>query len=970
MEIKNNNYKLIKKQEIKDVEGTGYLLEHIKTKARVALIECDDTNKVFSISFRTTPQNDKGTPHIMEHSVLCGSKNFPVKDPFAELCKGSLNTFLNAMTFPDKTMYPVASCNDKDFHNLMHVYLDAVFYPNIYKHKEIFEQEGWSYDLDSKEGELKYNGVVYNEMKGAFSSPEGMLERMIFSKLFPDNCYGKESGGDPEFIPDLTYEEFLDFHKEFYHPSNSYIYLYGNVDFESELDFIDREYLSSFEYRNVDSKVSKQESFDKPLKVEAKYPVLNVTDKLTYYSYNKVINNQNDAKKLSAFIVAMNALVDMPGSPVEKALLEAGIGEQILSTIEGEIAQPYFSIVSKNAPTNKLGEFISIIDNVISKQVEKGFDKEAIKSSLIASRFRLKEKDFGNYPAGLEYNRCMLITWLYDDNKPFDNLNKMEINDSLLELVDSNYFEEAVRELWLDNNHTLELTLKPDDKIEKELDDRIKTKLDEYKKSFSDDELNEIIANKQKLIKYKQSVSSPEDLAKIPFLQREDISRKIKKRSIVVEKGNPTYIIHNNNTNGIDYVEMHFEIGHIGSANWSKIELLTGVLGMLDTANYSYNDLMKKMMMDTGGLRFSIYPYTLPDGKTGARFSIKAKCLEGNLDKMFNLIQEILFNTNFDDNERLNELINMAYARQQSAIYFSPHIISSNRSVAHFRNTNTFTDKTKGIDYYLYLNKYKNLKRDETVKLGSELRELLKSLLNTNGVNISLAGADSEIIKAKSLYNKFIDKVQEFGGKNYELCELEKTTISNLKEAFVIPTKVGYVAQGGRFDTNKYPYTGAIKVLRTMLAFGYLWNNVREIGGAYGCMSRTTKFGNAYFVSYRDPQLINTLKVYNGLPEYLENLEITYDQLSQFVIGTMGTVDAPLSVPDQISRDNDLFFTLETEEDEQKTRDEILDVTPDDIKKLSLYYKEVLELGSICVISSREIINNHQELFDEIIELN
>ena len=387
-----NQYEIIKDEDLRDVKCHGYLLKHKKSGAKLVLMEADDDNKVFSVGFRTPPEDSTGLPHILEHSVLCGSDHFPVKDPFVELVKGSLNTFLNAMTYPDKTMYPVASCNDKDFQNLMHVYMDAVFYPNIYKHEEIFRQEGWSYKLDSEDADLEYNGVVYNEMKGAFSSPEGVLDRVVLNELFPDTAYANESGGDPDVIPNLSYEQFLAFHKKYYHPSNSYIYLYGDMDMEEKLVWLDQKYLSKFDVAEIDSRIAYQEPFTKMKEVEMPYSVASEEplEDNTFLSYNKVIGTSLDKELYVAFEILDYALLSAPGAPLKKALLEAGIGKDILGSYDNGVYQPIFSVVAKNANPEQKEEFVTLIEKLLTDMAEHGIDRKALEAGINYHEFQYR----------------------------------------------------------------------------------------------------------------------------------------------------------------------------------------------------------------------------------------------------------------------------------------------------------------------------------------------------------------------------------------------------------------------------------------------------------------------------------------------------------------------------------------------------------------------------------------------------
>ena len=448
MSIKDlQTYEIITEENLSGIQTRGTLLRHKKSGARVLLMENDDPNKVFSIGFRTPPSDSTGVPHIMEHSVLCGSKNFPAKDPFVELVKGSLNTFLNAMTYPDKTVYPVASCNDKDFQNLMHVYMDAVFYPNIYQHEEIFRQEGWSYRLESPEGKLSYNGVVYNEMKGAFSSPESVLDRVVLNTLFPDTSYANESGGDPEEIPKLTYQQFLDFHRTYYHPSNSYIYLYGDMDMGEKLRWLDEEYLSGFEKMDVDSRIKYQEPFEEM--VEKRIPYSIASDESlednTYLSYNKVIGTSLDRELYLAFQILDYALLSAPGAPLKKALTEAGIGKDIMGSYDNGIYQPIFSVIAKNANLSQKEEFLKVIGEVLQELVKNGIDRKALEAGINYHEFRYREADFGSYPKGLMYGLQILDSWLYDDTKPFIHIDVLDVFEFLKEKLDTGYYENLIQ---------------------------------------------------------------------------------------------------------------------------------------------------------------------------------------------------------------------------------------------------------------------------------------------------------------------------------------------------------------------------------------------------------------------------------------------------------------------------------------------------------------------------------------------
>ena len=470
-----DTYELVLQEELPDIHSAGYLFRHKKSGARVAVVLNDDENKVFHIAFRTTPVNSKGTPHIMEHSVLCGSRKYPSKDPFVELVKGSLNTFLNAMTYSDKTMYPVASCNEQDFKNLMDVYLDAVFYPNIYKREEIFRQEGWHYELKSPEDQLIYNGVVYNEMKGAFSSPEDILDRKILNSLFPDSTYGVESGGDPACIPDLSYEEFLDFHRTYYHPANSYIYIYGNVDMQERLEYLDREYLSAFDAIEVPSKIVLPEKFEEMHTEIGKYSISTADSEEdnTYLSFNAAIGSSLDVEKANAYAVIEYVLLSAPGAPLKQALLDAGLGKDISGSYDSGTMQPVFSITAKYANAEDKDRFVRVIREELERIVAEGLDQKSLMAGINSSEFRFREADFGSFPKGLMYGIDMMDTWLYDDNCPFGYLKQLAVFDFLKKQVGTGYYEDLIRDGLLNNPHTSLVVIEP----EKGLNDRMEEEL-------------------------------------------------------------------------------------------------------------------------------------------------------------------------------------------------------------------------------------------------------------------------------------------------------------------------------------------------------------------------------------------------------------------------------------------------------------------------------------------------------------
>ena len=668
-----NAYEVLQTEDLSDLKSKGTLLKHKKSGARVLLMENDDENKVFTIGFRTPPSDSTGVPHIMEHSVLCGSKEFPVKDPFVELVKGSLNTFLNAMTYPDKTVYPVASCNDKDFQNLMHVYMDAVFYPNIYQNDKTFRQEGWSYKLDDPDGELTISGVVYNEMKGAFSSPEGVLDRVVLNSLFPDNTYSVESGGDPEVIPELTYEQFLDFHRKYYHPSNSYIYLYGDMNMEEKLRWLDEKYLSDFENEPVDSEIHLQKPFTEMKEVVQEYSIASEESEEdnTYLSYNKVIGTTLDEKLYLAFEILDYALLSAPGAPLKKALLDAGVGKDISGSYDNGVYQPIFSVISKNANVEQKEEFVRVIEDTLKDIVKNGINKKALRAGINYHEFRFREADFGNYPRGLMYGLQLFDSWLYDETKPFIHMQAIPTFEFLKEQVETGYFEELIQEYLLDNTHGSIVIIKPERGRTARMDKELADKLQVYKDSLSKEEIDALVKATKELEEYQEEESAPEDLAKIPVLGREDISREIAPiYNKELETGGVKLVHHEVETNGIGYTALLFDLSGIPEEKLPYISILQSVLGIIDTKNYEYSELFNEINVHTGGIGTSLELYTdvtkVKEKEFCATFEIKGKALYPKMDVLFSMMREILMESDLGDEKRLKEILAMLKSRLQT----------------------------------------------------------------------------------------------------------------------------------------------------------------------------------------------------------------------------------------------------------------------------------------------------------------
>lgn len=963
-------YKIIKEEELYGIQAKGYLLRHKKSQARILLIEKkDDNNKVFSIGFRTPPSDSTGVPHIMEHSVLCGSRNFPAKDPFVELVKGSLNTFLNAMTYPDKTVYPVASLNDKDFQNLMHVYMDAVLYPNIYEHEEIFRQEGWSYKLDFAEDRLAYNGVVYNEMKGAFSSPESVLDRVILNTLFPDTSYANESGGDPEVIPDLTYEQFLDFHRRYYHPSNSYIYLYGDMDMEEKLDWLDREYLSSFDAREVDSKIRYQEPFEEMKEKVIPYSITSEEseDDNTYLSYNKVIGTSLDKELYLAFQILDYALLSAPGAPLKKALTDAGIGKDIMGSYDNGIYQPIFSVISKNANEEQKQEFTELIERVLSDIVKNGIDRKALEAGLNYHEFRYREADFGNYPKGLMYGLQMMDSWLYDEEKPFIHVEALETFEFLKSQVGTGYFEELIRRYILENPHGAIVIVKPEKGRTARMDAELDKELQEYKAGLSADEVEDLVRKTAALEEYQSEPEKEEDLERIPVLRREDISREIE--PIVNEEmelaGVPV-IFHEIETNGIGYVHVLFDMSGVEEELLPYVGILQSALGIIDTKNYEYGELFNEINVHTGGIGTSLELYNdvtnIREKAFKATFEIKGKALYGKLPVVFSMMGEILTASKLSDTKRLKEILAMVKSRLLMRFQSSGHTTAALRAMSYASPSAKLKDMTNGIEFYRTVAHIEENFEEEKDRLAEILKNLTEQLFRPENMMISytasrkgLEGIEDHVEGLKkSLYHG-----KPAGGACILHCEKKN-------EGFKTASKVQYVARTGNFIDHGASYTGALQILKVILSYDYLWQNIRVKGGAYGCMSNFNRIGEGYFVSYRDPNLRRTVEVYEGVVDYLKNFTVSERDMTKYIIGTMSNIDQPMTPVTKGERSMHLYMNKVTADMIREERSQILDAAQDDIRALSRVAEAVLKAGQFCVIGSEDKIEECRDMFGAV----
>lgn len=966
-------YEVIRTEYIDDIKSEAGLLRHRKTGARLVVLANDDENKTFSIGFKTPPKDSTGVAHIMEHSVLCGSEHFPAKDPFVELAKGSLNTFLNAMTYPDKTVYPIASCNDADFQNLMHVYLDAVFHPNIYLHREIFLQEGWHYELADLDSPLIYNGVVYNEMKGAFSSPEQILYRKITDTLFPDTIYSVESGGDPDVIPNLTYEQFLDFHRRYYHPSNSYIYLYGNMDVYEKLDFIDQEYLRHYDSQQVDSAIDRQKPFEKMVFDQGEYPVGDEEElsNSAYMACNWVVGNSLDPMLYLGFQILEYALLEAPGAPLKEALLKLNLAEDIYGIYETSLLQPYLSIIIKNMDEGRKDEILAVIQEELKRLAGGGLNHRTLEGALNFYEFRSREGDFGRWPKGLMYGLQLIDSWLYDDDKPFIHLHFQQVYQMLREGLEQGYFEKLIQTYLIDNTHGSVYLLLPSRGLAARREQALEKQLQAHKDSLSEEELKALVEETAHLKAYQSEPSPKEVLEMIPLLTIDDIKKEAEplyNKALDID-GVPA-VHHDIPTNGIGYLIMLFDVSHIPAEEVPYLGILTEALGNMNTKRYSYQELTDEVNLHTGGLRTAVNVYNVHDCHVYRPFfEIGGKALYGKMEKVFELFEEILMHTDFEDDRRLKDILFQMKSRLEMGFMSNGHSTAVNRATSYFNQGAWFKELVEGIAFYRFICGI--LKNYEAEKAG--LIEKLKAIcgrifrkerlladVTADGEGLALC-RESIGHFADSLYQ---EKLPEGWDKpvSVGLCPRHN-------EAFITAGMVQYNACAGNFSQQGIDYDGAMNVLKNILSNEYLWNNIRVKGGAYGCMCGFTPSGNGFFTSYRDPNLGETYNIYHEAADYVSKLVLDERERTKYIIGAVGAVDTPMTASMKGARSLSAYLGGRSYEDIQKSRNELLKADEKTLRRLAKAVAAVADSGHICVVGSESRINAEKDRFEHVEQL-
>ncbi|MDO5026753.1 MAG: insulinase family protein [Tissierellia bacterium] len=953
-------YTLIEERYLEEEKADAYVYQHNKTKARIFVMHNTDDNRLFSIGFRTPPSDSTGVCHIIEHSVLNGSKKYRTKEPFMDMVKSSLQTFLNAMTYSDKTIYPVASRNLKDFENLMDLYLDAVFNPRVLEKKEIFLQEGWRYHLE--DGKLSYKGVVYNEMKGAMSSAEDQVYSQIYRHLFADTIYAHNSGGDPYEIPKLSYEAFVDYYKNHYHPSNSYIFLYGDLDFERYLDYIDKNYLSNYDYLRPDSDLKKQVPFqEKKHLVDYFSTDKQVDDKSNMISYSIITTSSEKAYDRLMNRLIANVLISSESSPLKEAINKLDIVDDILNA-SSQANEITWSIIGKNIRQEDAKLFEETVETVLEDLYKNGIDQDLIRSMLNVLVFSLKEKN-DNPTKGIEYLDRAFDTWLYDLS-PIDGIDLKKTLEYIRDEISNGIFEKYIKDHFLDNPHKLVILHKAKLGLNEKKDREIEDELNSYLEKLSDQEKEMLEKQRKDMQVFQEKEDSPEDKKTIPILELSDINSKFEAIDRqVFKKDTYTILKHDLATSAIDYFNFVFDVNHIGKEDIPYLSILSDFMGLLDTKNYNYKDLFTKTYLETAGISFNLgYHYLEKEQVMNRTLTLSTRAFSDNVGPAMEILSEILVNTKFDNKKRIKDLINMIKSRFEMGLLDYGHVLMMNRALASKFMTNNYMEMVNGIDYYLF---YKNLKDEDLDQIIIKLEEIYKKVFNKNNLIVNITSDFSRQEDQDKALEKLISSLND---QAYQKIDYEFKPFT-IKEAFVTSTDVSYVSYANNLKDLGYEYKGSATVVSNILSSSYLYTQIRAISGAYGAgMYINNKQAFATY-SYRDPNLVKTIETYNGMPKFMDELKLTKEDLKPFIIGAVGKFDPALTEKGKGRRDLELYLSGKDYKDYEDYVKEALESNQDDFDQIKDLLEKALENPSLAVLTSETILKEEGYDFDKIIKL-
>jgi Zn-dependent M16 (insulinase) family peptidase len=947
------NFELIRSEEIKELNTQAKIYRHIPTGAEILSMENDDENKSFGISFRTPPSDSTGVAHILEHTVLCGSRKYPVKDPFVQLLKGSLQTFLNAFTYPDKTCYPVASQNLKDFHNLVDVYLDAVFYPRITR--DFFMQEGWHYELESPEDELKFKGVVYNEMKGVYSSPDSLLMESSQQSLFPDTTYGLDSGGAPKHIPDLTYEQFKAFHESFYHPSNARIFFYGDDPVEQRFELLE-EYLKDFTKIDPNSGISIQAPLPEPIRIEKSYAVsADDENPQPMFTVNWLLPSPTEAERVFAMSLLDHILLGTPASPLRKALIESGLGEDITGGgIETHMIQMMYSIGLKGVDKDNLSQAETLIYQTLKDLAEQGIERDDIDAALNTFEFDLRENNSGGFPRGLSLMLKSLNAWIYDT----DPLELIAFEEPLQKVkknaAKAGYFEQFIKDCFIENHHRSTVILIPDAGHAARTEADEKQRLASARKSMDAAKLKEVAENTRRLLKLQATPDTPEALATIPLLHRDDLDKNIRK----VDRGESklhgaTVLTHDLFTNGILYLDIGFDLHGLDQKDIPYVSLLSSVLLEMGTQKEDYVSLSQRIAKKTGGIYGTPFLSALEGSTTGVtRFFLRGKCMADQTTDLLDILHDVLLQPNFNNKERFKQIVLEHKSEMETAIVPRGHSAVMTRLKAHFNEVHWVSEQMGGVEALFFIRKLADDVENDWPAVLQRLESLFQQLLEREQLVINITVDPTTLPGVLQKLENFLEKIPSTGSFESKSWQPGKLPTS---EALTAPSLVNYVGCAANLFDAGYTMHGSALVITRYLQTAWLWEKIRVQGGAYGGMcSFDQRSGTFVFASYRDPNLESSLEAYKATGDYLKNLKLSEDELTRALIGAIGQLDA-YQLPDAKGYSSCIRYLIDyTDEERQKLRDEVLSTTQQEFNAFGNILNKAFEQSMVSVLCSPE----------------
>ena len=960
-----HGFRLIEKRFVKEVNAECSYYEHVKSGAKLFKIAAGDPNKTFAISFKTIPDSDNGAPHILEHSVLNGSTKFPVKSPFDVLAKGSLKTFLNAFTSKDFTCYPVASMNEKDYFNLMNVYLDAVFHPLIYSDPRILKQEGWHYDLTSKDDPITYKGVVYGEMRGVFSNPEEELNYQVYKNLFPDNGYGFESGGLPAAIPTLTQEAFVAFHKKYYHPENSYILLYGNADLDKELEFIDREYLSAYSRSGSKPALPDQKPFKTMKDIRGYYPVMEGADTAnqTFLSLSLVAGYNTDESLTTALGMITDLLVNQETAPVRLALQKAGIGQDVNASVNN-YHQNVIQITVQNANPQDKARFLETVMNTIRDVSVKGFDKGEIQGVINRSEFRLREGN--DAQKGISYISWIEPGWLFAGN-PFQGLEYEKPLADVKKALTGNYFESILKKYFLNNTHSVLMTLVPKPGLDKEKNAKVREELAACKSKLSPEAVEALVTETKDLVAFQKRENTAKALATIPLLTLKDIDPKASWYGVSETSLNGVpMLFHEEFTNGIVYTSLYFDIRTLPREMIPWVSLLSNLLGSMNTKNYSYGDLNKALNINTGNLYTTLRTYSenLDDNKLLPKFVVVSSAMSDKLGKAFELTSEIINKTDFSDTSRLKTLLTRHQSQLEASKKQEGAQVAAIRLPSYYSNSGMFNELTSGLDYYWFVNDLTKGFEKNSEMIIANLKKVSALLFSKENLVAATTSGTKELENFKKEFAVFTNTLPP------AKTPLQTWTFNFEKknEGILTASKVQYVYEGYNFKNLGYAWDGRMRVLNLILSRDWLRQRIRVMGGAYGANANISPTGLISFSSYRDPNLKETFDVFNSTVDFLNKFDADETAMTRYIIGTISTLDIPQTNSQKGETAVNYYFTKRKSEELQKDRDAVLTTKATDIKGFAKMINDMLQQKAVCVYGNSDKINSLQDLFKNLVK--